>query len=175
MLAQWQTRRSRFNHDWLKNQFLPALDKFLNILDDQIEDDETEANFVSDVLPEWERKSAEARSLAEDFEQEMSPRTLFRQPPLANCDEESKKWLSELTHELWLIRHPVREKIIAEALSRAEDADTAYLRLSKALSGCADTKHAVALRPLCSEFLRFRQSCYQLALAIEKFPSEVRL
>ena len=74
----WQKRRSEFNHDWLKNRFIPALAKWLNLLDDRIEDLSFEHTFVETVLPQWEDHREEALALPRDFEQEMSPRTLLR-------------------------------------------------------------------------------------------------
>lgn len=176
-IPRWQARRSQFNHDWLKNQYLTALDKFLNILDDRIEDDEAEANFIARILPLWRCKSGEVKSLIEDFEREMSPATLFAHPPLANLDAETREWLSDLTHELWLVRYAVRQKLVVEAFLTVKDADIAYESLCCALSEYTDSitpSHtAAAMRSFRPLFGQFRQGCFQVAQAIERFPSEV--
>lgn len=170
----WQQRRSRLNHDWLKNQFLPALGHCLNLLDDLVEDIAFERSFVAKVLPQWETHLAEVRALPEDFERDMSPRTLFAYPPLANCDAETRRWLGDLVHVLWLARYPVR-RWVSRATARAREAHAAFKRLSHELDKCPDTRSAQALRPLRLLVAQFRSACYELALAIEQFPSEVKV
>src|ERR1051326_4473635 len=93
--SSWQKRRSSFNHDWLKNQFMPALAKWLNLLDNKIEDPDFERAFIASVLPKWEQHREEALRLPRDFEQEMSPRRLFECHPLAHHNVHTKQWRSE--------------------------------------------------------------------------------
>lgn len=168
----WQSRRSRFNHDWLKNQFLPALDNFLNILDGRVEDEETEATFIASVLPIWETHRTEAHLLPADFERCMSPRTLFERPPLSRCDEETRCWLGDLIHKLWLARYMVGD-LVANASARAREVDDAYIKLQQGLEECKSKLTARELRPLRPLFGQFRQACYRLALSIERFPNKV--
>lgn len=173
MTPTWQKRRSAFNHDWLKNQFMPALAKFQNLLDDRIEDVAFERSFVSSVLSQWESHREEAFALPRDFEREMSPRRLFDHPPLSRCDEQTKQWLRSLVHHLWLTRYPARQWV-ADATACAEEADAAYNRLQEAVGGCADIQSASALRPFREQFAEFRKRCLNLGVAIGNFLSEVR-
>lgn len=170
----WQDRRNRFNHDWLKNSFIPALKKFLNLLDDKIEDQQFEQSFIESVLPKWESHRFEAFSLAEDFEHAMSPRVLFELPPLSQCDEETRKWLGERIHISWLAKHAVHA-LVEEAVSRARSADAAYNSLHNGLGSCANTVSVQALHPLRPFFAEFLQACHDLARAIERFPSDVKV
>ena len=179
-ISKWQSRRSQFNHDWLKNQYLTALDNFLNILDQRIEgDDESEADFIARVLPTWQHKSVEVRSLIEGFEREMSPVTFFDLLPLVNFDAETREWLGDLTHELWLIRYAVRRQLVAQASLSVENADAAYESLCRALSKYknsdkrAPSYNAVEIRLFRPLFGKFRQACFNVAQAIEQFPSEI--
>jgi hypothetical protein len=173
MIPAWQKRRSTFNHDWLKNRFIPALVKFRNLLDDRIEDIEFEQSFVATVLPEWESHRQEAYALANDFEPEMSPRRLFDLPPLSQCDEQTRQWLGNLVHFLWLTRYPVR-RWVDDTLTSAREADVAYHQIQEALEDCADVQSASALRPYRMVFVEFQKRCHELALSIQKFPSEVQ-
>lgn len=169
----WQKRRSEFNHDWLKNRFMSALASWINLLDDRIEDAALEDSFVTFTLSEWEFHRQEAVALPGDFEREMSPSSLFDLQPLSQCDNNTKQWLGELAHYLWLTRNPVDEWV-ANATERAKDVDAVYTRLQAALKDCTDVRSAEALRPLRNRFVEFRERCQELARAIEKFPSEVK-
>jgi uncharacterized protein with PIN domain len=173
MTVTWQQRRSAFNHDWLKNRFLPALAKWLNLLDDLIEDTTTEASFVASVLPQWEGHRDEALALARDFEVEMSPARLF------DCIKWLRRrgnevWLRQLVHRLWLARYPVQDWV-ADASARAARADAAYERLQVGIRQCAEASSAAGLRHLRPQFVEFRDCCQSLAQAVGSFPSEVRV
>jgi len=170
----WQHRRGQFNHDWLKNQFLLALGNFINLLDDLIENDELETSFVSVVLPQWEDHRDEVGDLLEDFDQEMSPRTLFERSPLAQCDRDTRQWLGDVIHTLWLAKNPVHE-CIQGASARLREADEAYELLQRRLRNCSNTRSAPAMLPLRGLFVEFYRACQKLAKAIEQFPSDVRI
>lgn len=173
-MPRWQKRRSAFNHDWLKNRYMPALAKYLNLLDARLEDQEFEDSFISNILPEWEQHRDEALALALDFEREMSPQRLFESLPLSRCDEGTKQWVGELVHSLWLIRHPVRQWT-SEAVVATENVDAAYLELRDLLQGCAETYSAETMRPYRAQFTQMRARCQSLANAVSKFPSEVKV
>jgi hypothetical protein len=173
MIVEWQHRRATFNHDWLKNQYMPALAKCLNLLDDRVEDSQFEQGFATDVLPQWEAHYEEAIQLSRDFEQDMSPRRIVERMDLksSGCDG---AWLEDLMHHLWLARYPV-QKWIDQAAKRVQEADEAYQQLQEALVECDDVRSAEALRPLRDEFAAFRDCCQKLARAIEQFPSEIKV
>jgi hypothetical protein len=174
MRSSWQRRRTEFNHDWLKNQFIPALAKCLNLLDNRIEDRAFEQSFVLLALPEWDLHRGEAPTLAQDFEREMSPRRLFDQLPLSRCDEDTRQWLGNLVHALWITRYPVRQWV-SEAFEAAKRADASYDALQAALAGCADIRSVEALRSFRKHFSDFRERCQELGHAISKFPNEVKM
>ena len=171
IVAEWQKRRSDFNHDWLKNRFLPALAKWINLLDDLIEDTIAEASFVNSVLRQWEGHGKVAIALAQDFEVDMSPARLFEGIEWLRR-RGNNEWLQKLVHQLWLARYPVQEWV-TDALACTERADAAYQRLQMGLLQCKETRSIVALRHLRPQFAEFRDCCHILAQAIGKFPSEV--
>lgn len=172
MMLSWQKRRGEFNHNWLKNKYLPALGKLQNLLDDYIEDDEFWGPFITDVLPKWESHRAEARDLIENFELEMSPRVLLEHDPFSRLDNEVRIWLSELVHNLWLTRYPVTQWI-EEAIGCMRDVDDAYKRIKKILKECPDNKLAEALKQQKDEFREYNRVCRKLGKAFETFPSRI--
>jgi hypothetical protein len=172
MTLSWQDRRSKFSHDWLKNQFLPALSKFLNLLDDKVEDPEFEASFVSRVLPQWESHFEEALNLARDFEEEMSPQQMLQTTSLSRCDENTRQWLSSTAHRLWLARYPVHQWT-SDACICVERVSGAYDRLCEALLDCENTRSAPILQVCRELFAGLRERCQDLANAMERFPREI--
>lgn len=175
MRVPWQKRRSEFNHDWLKNQYLPALAKFLNLLDDEIDDENYEEVFVRSILPQWKSRFRQLKPLVDQFEDEMSWRTLFKVPPLCNCDKQTKEWLGDLVHSLWEVKYPVKEWT-ANAILAATKADSSYRQLRKVLeTDVRRTNSIESLRSFSWMFEEFRRHCEELSGAIEKFPGEVKL
>jgi hypothetical protein len=172
MTPEWQKRRTAFNHDWFKSQFIPPLARFINLLDGHIEDIEFGRSFVRCILPQWEAHSQEAFALPADFECQMSPQCLFDHPPLSRCEAGLKGRLKRLVHLLWLARYPVRQWV-TDATACAEEVDATYHRLQKTLQSCENLGDASALKPFREQFAEFRKQCLALAKAIEKFPGEV--
>lgn len=171
--SSWQERRDKFNHDWLKNKYMPALGTFLNLLDDEIKDVEFERSFISEILPQWELHRDEAFALPKDFEEKMSPKALFDYIPLSRLENETKEWLSKLVHALWLTRHPIKQWMF-DATASAYEVDAEYILLKKKLREFEDLQSTQALKTMRGEFVTFRKQCQNLARAIEKFPSEVK-
>ncbi|MDO8721468.1 MAG: hypothetical protein Q7J31_04480 [Syntrophales bacterium] len=169
----WQKRRGEFNHDWMKNKYIQELERWMNVLDGSVENANLEKTFVRSILPQWQAHQAEAFSLPVDCETEMSPKRLFEVPPLAKCDADTKEWLGELVHQLWLVNYRVKQ-LISEAVARANKTEKTYKNLQRALKKCKNTDNAETLRPLRALFDELLKDCRSLAEAIEKFPSEVK-
>jgi hypothetical protein len=170
----WQRRRSAFNHDWLKNQYLTALGSWLNLLDSKITDPVLEMTFVKEIFPQWESISQEALSLAYSFEQEMSPRCLFDRLPLLRCDKQTKCWLGDTMHNLWIARYKVQE-LVHKALLEVEKADTVYAQLQRVLQDCEDIQSVPTLRVFREQFAEFRACCQGLAKVVEGFPNGIKV
>jgi hypothetical protein len=170
----WQSRRREFNHDWLKNRFTVALNSWLRLLDGAIEDSILEQSFVPEVLPQWEARHDQLNELVRDFEMEMSPRRLFREPPLSRCDEQTKLWLGDLIHRLWLSRVAVRE--LASAAHRCVSAaDAAYGDISQAVKAHSAGGLLANMRSQRQLFARFRDACQELGTALSEFPHEIEV
>ncbi|HEX4961011.1 MAG TPA: hypothetical protein VF173_09250 [Thermoanaerobaculia bacterium] len=171
-MREWQRRRGRLNHDWLKNQLSPVLGKWLNVISGEVEDEGFAERLRRSALAEWPEKRHEIAALLDDFLCEMSPRTLFLEPPLSGCDNETKKWLGELVHQRW-VETSETQALLSEAMYCLEQADLAYGALVS--EGSLATPHfeEVKLELLLTAAVRFRKACEALGRALSKFPSEV--
>jgi len=172
MTVDWQRRRSSFNHDWLKNRFLTAVSSFMNILDGMVDDLETEQHFLLDTLAQWPDRAREVEVIVRDFETEMSPRSLFGQPPLSRCSEGTLAWLPEVVDLLWRRRVGVRE-LCAAAQVAVDEANLAYAEVTEAVSACQGTPSAQALMPYKARFGSFRSACGRVSETISRFPDRI--
>jgi hypothetical protein len=174
MGTSWNKRRAEFNHDWLQNFFLLRLSRFLQLIDDLTDDPELERSFVSATLPTWESERDKASITITTFEQEMTPKRLFQNEPLSRCDQQTKAWLPDLIHSLWLRRQRIRD-LVEEATVRYHDADNAYTSLQKSLTECADICSARALRNHRQPFSEFWDRCNALSEALSRLPRGTKL
>lgn len=169
--SEWQARRARLNHDWLKNIFLPAIREARNIALGRLEDSEAESAFLNCRLPVWQQRYPTILNLLNTCEDHVSPRACFRLPPLSLCDPDTLVWLPDLVHTLWLSRTDILGRIDAVKML-AQQAQEAYEMLEGALqdrpSFVGETKVANAL----SEFDR---ACLDLSDGISSLPSAPQL
>ena len=166
----WETRRSTFRHDWLKNTYLNRLKGFLSGLTAENPDREWLFEFIEEDLSRWEEKKGEARHVIDTYEDEMSPRTLLNRPPLANCSSDTQEWLGLLVHRLWHERYDVGQT--TEAAQEAFDKmDEKYGVLREQLENASTVADLRALRP---EFESFKDACVDLGKAMSEFLNEVK-
>ena len=173
MNQTWQAKRTNLNHDWLKNVYLTALEKWVNVLDDRVDDPGFERDFLSERFSQWPERQQSAERLIVSFESDMSPKTLLDRPPLQRCRPETKVWLGSLIHALWLSRQEVAA-MIRDAKEHMETADALYKQLDAALvtrlGTCLDD-----LRPLRDDFAAFYSACALLAASVSRFPNSVKV
>ena len=169
----WQDRRSRFDHDWLKNRYLNRLEGFLALLDSNMATPDLVRDFVHQDLPAWERRSREARNLLAAFTTEMTPAVCFNQPPLCLLPEAGRDWLVPLVHRLWWERYPVADWIEQAGRSLDEaDALCADLQEGVGIDPEPTLEQVAALRPGIAVF---RDSCRGVAAAMRRFPDQVQV
>src|SRR5262245_6818705 len=125
MISAWQKRRSAFNHDWLKNQFMNRLDGFIERLKTEGADISRIRRFIIQDFPEWEVKRAIVCELIASFERDMSPCSLFAREPLNRYDAETQRWLGQLVHVLWMGRYAIK-RWICEAEKALQLVDCQY-------------------------------------------------
>lgn len=169
MSTSWQRRRSELNHDWLKNRYLPAIAKWINILDDYVEEPGFEKDFLEVTLPQWEEHRLLVIALIESFEIEMSPGIQLSHSPLSSLPESTKMWLRPLISALWMNRYPIADWKAA-VLACVGSAEDDYHLLQKLVQG-KPVLDIVQLRSYRKEFAIFQSHCQSLAKTIEALPS----
>lgn len=169
----WQEKRSRFNHDWLKNQFLPAIGKWLQIVRKEVADAEFQSRFSAEILPAWEIREVLVIELLDTFEEEMSPRVWLGKPPLSRLGPATRDWLAQLVHSLWLARMPVHAWLREARKSVAEVSNT--YRVLQRVMKAGDARGAIDPPQCYEESESFRLACVQLSKALEQFPNKIEV
>lgn len=176
LISSWQNRRSTFNHDWLKNKYLNRLNAFLERLYMSDSDSMRLFRFLNDDFPEWKKQQSEIESLLETFETDMSPKSLFKKEPLNRCDNETRIWLGQLIHALWLARYPIKEWIHAgqNAFRNVNDQYNNIVKILKSKKlDCESEDYRTTLKPLIPHFLQFKKACEELSRAVGMFPHQI--
>jgi len=165
--SSWQQRRSEFNHQWLKNRLLSALDSAANFLDGRLEGEAFIENVVVPEVEAWPGRMVELMSLLDSFDIEMSPRVLFEEPPLGDWEADLKAVMSDLVGHEWRRRYPVSEWM-GDARSAGGWVNNQYIRLAALIASgrYQDPEFAACLND-------FRTACRSLARSLERFPDRI--
>jgi hypothetical protein len=167
----WQRRRSRFNHDWLKNQYLLSFGKCVNVLAGKVQDPEFDRErFLRRVVREWEQRGGEGLALGQDYESAMSPAVFFETTALRNCSPDTLVWLRPLIHELWKVRCDAGQHAQA-VIDAANDTHAAFEMLKAAVEG----DRTESDETLADRFNGFADCCQRLSQAISRLESTVRV
>ncbi len=176
-MLSWQKQRSSINHDWLKNQYIPALAKFINLLEGRVEDKIFEDKFTSSILPEWTIKYSELIVLPIDFEKDMSPKTIIKRVFLIFNSDDLKtqyEWVEELIHRLWKYRYNV-QKLIDNTAHEISLTNKLYQDIQYLINSSGKILPIDVLRLNKILVYSFKQRCINLSKTIERFPSEVKV
>lgn len=126
-MLDWPLERANFSHRDLRNTFIVDINTAISVC---------ERGAVSDLVVDveklialWGGYSKTAEGLIKRCRDEMSPRVLFRQPPLANLDEADQVILSDMAHELWLKRYDI-ETLLLDARKLRIAIDTVVKKLA---------------------------------------------
>ena len=170
MISEWQRRRSEFNHDWLKNRYLNNLGGFIANLEMKKPDETRLKIFLEEDWRQWKTKEEEARWLMDSFEKKMSPLVLFETGILKGMDPEKQKWIKPLTHDCWLNRHDIENKI-----SHCEEwflkTAAQYDKINRMLDEIG--RNIEQLKSLLPEFKTFRNISQVFSESISKLPAKV--
>ena len=174
MSDTWQERRAAFNHDWLKNEYLKAVDAFISRLGHHTPDTERIREFLAEDFPSWEYQRRRLQMILDTIENELSPRVLFSIPPLSRCSPETMEWLPNLTHELWLQRTSISKKVqdTEAAMNRSDSifkTITGEVEKLFKKAGQTDLKNARLI------FSEFSKSLRDLSDAISAFPHGIKV
>ncbi|MHB8821831.1 MAG: hypothetical protein ACYC58_09145 [Pseudomonadaceae bacterium] len=119
LMKSWSIRRSRLNHDLIGNRILTGLGALDNITRGRIV---ASPETVYESLQEtWDFVFVESQILIDSFMFEMSPETLFDEPPLCYCFPTTISWLKDYVHSRWLNRCSVHKNLrdLQDALNMA--------------------------------------------------------
>jgi len=167
--SKWQRRRSDFNHQWLKNRLLSALDCGANFLQGRLQG----TGYLEDVIlievREWTERRKDLDELLNDFEYEMSPSRLLDTPPLCDWEPNIKSVIAELIHKLWIVRYPVKEWV-ETARKAVSEVNQEYDFLT--VINPTNENGQVNFE-FISHYELFRAACRSLSKTIEKFPHQV--
>ena len=168
----WQAKRNRFNHDWLKNKFSLTLEKAVKIAQERIEDDGFAAKFIQIALPEFETEMQNARALIESFESSMSPFVLLDRTPLCRLNDRTRFWLGQVVHVCWKNRIGASD-LVGSATGKLEEALAAFDRLRQCIEGGCGKLDGQQLACCRAEIMTFRDACGELGASISRFPSHI--
>ncbi len=167
---EWRRRRAAFCHDWLKNQFLPALRATVNCLDGQVDDPDIERTFFGKTLWLWPEMAPTAQELIDSFERTMSPASQVRRW-IAGLPEASRAdwlWLESVSHALWLARNDV-PAVVGAASAAMKIAEYAFSRVQSVLA--SGRPEPVALR---NAVVSLGDNLQVLSGRLSAFPDEGR-
>ena len=169
--SKWQIDRGQLNHNWLQNVVLVGLGHSFEVCAGGVKPYSVRRALLMDVLP-WHTRRAELHQLLRRFENEMTPKMFFDLPPLSRCSVATKEWLVPVTHQLWLAREKVPEKI-SSALSAYVATEHAYNPLCAAVEALPEDSTVESLEPIELLLKTFAKACESLARSISALPRSI--
>ena len=171
---RWERERSKLNHDWLKNEYLPRLGTWLNVLNGHVSRWAEEPVFVRQVLPQWADHRDAIRAMLDECANALSPVRVLEAIELPQRDPDTFDWLGGLIHALWLKRSGVRD-IIGHAQDCLRRADAAYRCIQEVVSEYTEQELAQAFMSERPGFEALEKACSELADAITSLPHRTRV
>ena len=166
----WQARRNRFNHDWLKNKFLLSLERLVSTAEGEIQDEEYVERFISGGIRDWREGEEPARKLIDSVEMAMSPSVYLESEPL--CQSSHRDWLRQVVHVSWRSRVGVGD-LVATSRESLFAASQAYNNLCYCLENHSDKEVPLPLVCCREQLIEFQRCCQKLATVFENFPYRV--
>ena len=169
----WLERRSRLNHDWLKNRYLQALGMWLNVLDGKVEDDEFAQRIATTILPEWSAKRLELERLVHDYEIAMSPERLLGDDSDALPIRGAPRWLGPALHQLWLVRDRVPESS-AKLLHILDETNRAQIIAAAQVDKTSSTSTVKNVPKAVEAVRELKNHCEALGRGLSALRSDLR-
>ena len=167
-VTRWQRARTAFNHDWLKNRYLPRLAAYLNIITGRASNPRWIREFDQMVLAEWRTHAAEGRRVLEAFESAMAPGAALARTRRFTGD--ARAWLLVVADSLWRTRLDIDAKCSA-ARAQFDAAEQAFVTLDGRFGSMPQTS---SLEELEDCLKAFQAECETLAACVARLPREVR-
>lgn len=169
MLTEWERKRSAFNHDWMKNIYLRnlmgALDRLQLAPDSPIIIDYLDSDFSA-----WEHNRDKVCWLSKNLSESLSPKRLFESRPLSLVSADTRAWLPDAVHHIWLAKYNVKE-----AVSRLniliDTVDEQYKNIKKIL----DNNEGKIKREVLKYCLEtYQTACRDLSNNLSSLPKTIR-
>lgn len=167
-VTKWQTDRSQINHNWLQNVVLVGLRHAQEIVSGRIRSHGIRRSLTEDVL-RWAERRQEIPQLFSRFEDEMSSKVYFADPPLSRCSAETKLWLIPVSHNMWLAREKVSDKVQAGLLAYDATAQS-YDDVVAALAAMPETASTEDLIVFGVSLSAFAEACESLSMTVSALP-----
>lgn len=103
-LNDWQRRRAVLSHDVLKNGIAPSLAKLCRVVAGEVDAPGFLQGFAQSGIRSIEFACNELDWLLGAAEELLSPRQLFRSPPLDHFPAATMQWLPDALHKRWVAR-----------------------------------------------------------------------
>lgn len=168
MDSDWQTQRVRLNHNWLKNRYLRLLNNFINRIDGKKTDQSRIEVFKSKIFHEWADNTCLFNDLVKRSIIELSPKNLFKNFPLTECNEYYQNWLLDLSHELWLKQYKM-DNLQINAFETINQINKLYETILDSFITCS-IDHIKLNKNI---FIRYYEELKKLSDLIHCFPDEV--
>jgi hypothetical protein len=166
-IFQWERKRAALSHDVLKNEVLPAVFKLGSVISGKVDDPGFLVSLPSTLVPKVHRMCGEAESLADITESFLSPKQWFSLTPLNQCDADTKSWLPEIVHALWVVRCDLR--------GRLKKLRTSVRKVRKVLAGCGLTPGTEGVQIALSDVDKLRLAIESLGSALSNLGNLVPL
>ena len=171
LVNEWQMQRGYLNHNWLQNGVLVALNHARVVVSDKVRAKNARQTMEDDIS-RWPERREDLVRLLRRFEEEMSPKVYFSFPPLSRCTNDIKRWLIPFTHERWLVRENVKDKI-KTALAAHKSAERAFKVTRITLNKLPEPATLASLQRVDSSLKDFISACETLSEAISVLPNRI--
>ncbi len=172
-MEKWCHTKINFSHDWLRNIYLRSLDSFIKQIHYVKPDIEFLKEKIKSEIPEIELKYNEATWLIENCESEMSPRQYFISGPLSKMNNDSKDWMSDLIHSMWLFRYSIQELLQKGRHLLTEISKNLEIIKSKT-ADVEDWRHEDYLQ-IYDDVKILRQNCKEFSNILSELPNEIKI
>ena len=158
LTPEWQTERSRINHDWLKNKFINNLYSLARYPEDTYTWKNTKANFE-----QWDEQIGKLQTLVDTIEYAMSPARLFEQPPLDKISDCHKSWMVPLLHKYWYKKNNIRDIKVKLSVG-LENVKRAFTRFKLQFeSGYFTSLDVIFFIKICQDYSEYLSSLRELS------------
>lgn len=168
--AEWNNLRLNLNHDWLPKTYINFLTARVSYLDNHMKKRGMLRKDVFDQWQQWQMRQRDLGIFCDEAVNALSPAQFIDEYPLNGMSEDSKKWLKEVVHNIYLARTVIVERI-AKLKERMLFITDMHLRLSEVLS----RETEATILPKDITFQRFYEEVLCFSKMISDLPHEVQV